>query len=138
METTAATARVLEAVDAMTETMVAAVSTLVQIPSVSGTDAENDAQHHMAMLMSEGGLETDLWQIDLAAMLAEPDFPGVEVERREAWGLVGRLPGAGDGASLMLNGHVDVVPIGDPQAWTFAAFDGAVREATCTAEARAT
>ena len=29
----------------------------------------------------------------LAELLAAPDFPGVEVERDEAWGLVGRLPG---------------------------------------------
>lgn len=121
--------RVLESVDAMTEVMISAVSTLVQIPSVSGTDEENVAQHHMATLMNEGGLETDLWQIDLPSTYAEPDFPGVEVERREAWGLVGRLPGtgSGDGPTLMLNGHVDVVPIGDPNAWTFPAFDGSIR-----------
>lgn len=111
----------------MTATMVAAVSELVRIPSVSGTDAENDAQHHVAALMSEGGLDTDLWQIDLDDMFANPDFPGVEVDRREAWGLVGRLPGTGDGPTLMLNGHVDVVPIGDPQAWTSPPFDGEVR-----------
>jgi len=126
METSIAEARVLEAVDGMTAVMVAAVSTLVQIPSVSGTDAENDAQHHMAALMSEGGLDTDLWQIDLDEMFAKPDFPGVEVDRREAWGLVGRLLGTGDGPTLMLNGHVDVVPIGDPQAWTSPPFDGEV------------
>ncbi len=111
----------------MTATMVAAVSELVRIPSVSGTDAENDAQHHVAALMSEGGLDTDLWQIDLDDMFANADFPGVEVDRREAWGLVGRLPGTGDGPTLMLNGHVDVVPIGDPQAWTSPPFDGEVK-----------
>ena len=128
METSAAAARVLASVDAMTESMVGEISTLVRIPSVSGTDAENEAQHHMAALMRDGGLDTDLWQIDLGAMFASPDFPGVEVDRREAWGLVGRLPGAGDGPTLMLNGHVDVVPIGDPAAWTFPPFDGAIRD----------
>ncbi|HEY4608559.1 MAG TPA: ArgE/DapE family deacylase [Ilumatobacteraceae bacterium] len=110
----------------MTAAMVDAVSALVQIPSVSGTDAENDAQHHVAGLMSAGGLDVDMWQIDLDEMFAKPEFPGVEVDRREAWGLVGRLPGAGDGPTLMLNGHVDVVPIGDPHAWTSPPFDGEV------------
>ena len=128
METSIEQARVLEAVDEMTAAMIAAVSALVRIPSVSGTDAENDAQHHVAALMSEGGLDTDLWQIDLDEMFANADFPGVEVDRREAWGLVGRLPGSGDGPTLMLNGHVDVVPIGDPQAWTSPPFDGEVRQ----------
>ncbi len=128
MEMSVASARVLQAVDEMTVTMIAAVSTLVQIPSISGTDAENDAQHHMSTLMDEGGLDTDRWRIDLDDMYAAPDFPGVEVERREAWGLVGRLPGAGDGPSLMLNGHVDVVPIGDPHVLMFPPFDGEVRQ----------
>jgi acetylornithine deacetylase len=126
IDTSIAEARVLEAVDGMTAVMVGAVSTLVQIPSVSGTDEENDAQHHMAALMSEGGLDIDLWEIDLDEMFARPEFPGVEVDRREAWGLVGRLPGTGDGPTLMLNGHVDVVPIGDPHAWTSPPFDGEV------------
>ncbi len=49
--------------------------------------------------------------------LAQPDFPGVEVDRREGWGVVGRLPGDGGGPSLMLNAHVDVVPPGDLDAW---------------------
>ena len=128
MEKSVAATRVLRAVDEMTATMLAAASALVRIPSVSGTDAENDAQHHMATLMEDGGLDTDRWPIDLAEMYASPGFPGVEVERSEAWGLVGRLPGTGDGPSLMLNGHVDVVPIGDPQAWEFAPFDGEIRQ----------
>jgi acetylornithine deacetylase len=33
-------------------------------------------------------------------------------------GLVGRLPGSGGGPCLMLNGHIDVVPPGDLNAWT--------------------
>ena len=128
MDLSVAAMRVMEAVDEMTATMIDAVATLVKIPSISGTDAENDAQHHMATLMEAGGLDTDRWQIDLPVMYASPQFPGVEVDRTEAWGLVGRLPGTGHGPSLMLNGHVDVVPIGDPDAWTFAPFDGDVRD----------
>jgi acetylornithine deacetylase len=50
----------------------------------------------------------------------------MEVDRREAWGLVGRLAGSGDGPTLMLNGHVDVVPTGDGAAWALPPF-GAVR-----------
>ncbi len=128
MKMSVACERVLEAVEELAATMIAGVSTLVQIPSISGSDAENDAQHHMATLLERGGLDVDRWQIDLNAIYNEPDFPGVEVERREAWGLVGRLAGSGDGPSLMLNGHVDVVPIGDPGAWTFPPFDGVIRQ----------
>lgn len=106
-------ARVLDAVEALREPMLAELATVVRIPSVDGTDAENDAQHYIAGRLGESGLEVDHWQLDLADLTGRADFPGMEVDRREAWGVVARLPGTGDGASLMLNGHIDVVPTGD-------------------------
>ena len=49
-------------------------------------------------------------------MRADADYPGEEVDRDEAWGVVG-VSGPGTPA-LILNGHVDVVPPGEPEAWT--------------------
>lgn len=105
--------------------MVELLAELVRIPSVSGSDAEVEIQDHLAGHFADAGLEVDLWPIDVAATLAAPDAPGVEVDRRAASGLVGRLPG-GVGPALMLNAHVDVVPPGDPSAWTRHPFSGAV------------
>lgn len=122
-------ARVLEQVDALAPAMTAELADLVRIPSVSGTDAENDAQHHLATRFAAAGLDVDRWRIDLAALTAHPDFPGMEVDRTEAWGVVARLPGTGDGPSLMLNGHVDVVPTGDPDAWADRPFSAEIRAA---------
>lgn len=107
--------------------MLALLAALVRMPSVSGSEVENGAQAELAARLSREGLETDHWQVPLEQVLAEPDFPGVEVERTEAWGLVGRLAGSGDGPSLMLNGHIDVVPPGDLATWTDAPFSGTVR-----------
>jgi hypothetical protein len=45
--------------------------------------------------------------LPLAELERAPDFPGVEVARQDAFGLVGRLKGRGGGPTLMLNGHVD-------------------------------
>ena len=111
-------ARVLGEIDARLPETFALLAELVRIPSVSGTDPEHEIQARLASELTEGGLEVDHWPIPLDALIAEPDFPGVEVERREAWGLVGRVPGSGGGDSLLLNGHVDVVPIGNPAAWS--------------------
>jgi acetylornithine deacetylase len=122
-----ATERVLESVDSMTDAMVGELQTVIGIPSVSGTDAENEAQHHMAALLTRGGLDVDHWPIDLPELRGRPDFPGMEVERSEAWGVVGRLPGTDNGASLMLNGHIDVVPVGNPDAWSDDPFGGEIR-----------
>jgi acetylornithine deacetylase len=121
-------ATVLQRLDELVPTMVQDVRDLVRIPSVGGTDAENDVQAAMARRFERGGLDVDHWRIDLDALTAHPDFPGVEVERREAWGVVGRLPGTGDGPTLLLDGHVDVVPTGDPDAWDDDPWSGALRE----------
>jgi acetylornithine deacetylase len=114
------TARVLAEVDARLPETFDLLAELVRIPSVSGTDPEHEIQARLARELAETGLEVDHWRIPLDELTAEPDFPGVEVERQEAWGLVGRLPGDGSdaGGSLLLNGHVDVVPIGNPAAWS--------------------
>ena len=120
-------ARVLGEIDARLPETFALLAELVRIPSVSGTDPEHEIQARLAVSSPRAGLEVDHWQIPLDELLAEPDFPGVEVERREAWGLVGRLPGSGGGDTLLLNGHVDVVPIGNPAAWSRPdAFSGEV------------
>lgn len=120
-------ARVLDRVDASAAEMTAWLQQLVRVPSVCGTDAENDAQDVVRAELDALGLEVDHWPIPLAELMAEADFPGMEVDRNEAWGLVGRLPGRGDGASLMLNGHVDVVPAGLSDTWPAGdAFSGQI------------
>ena len=113
-------ARVLDEVESGTTEMVALLAGLVATPSVGGTDAEHEIQARLAVELAADGLDVDHWPLPLAELFAEPDFPGVEVERSEAWGLVGRLAGdgSGEGRTLMLNGHVDVVPPGDPHAWS--------------------
>ncbi|HEX2417020.1 MAG TPA: ArgE/DapE family deacylase [Micromonosporaceae bacterium] len=98
-----------EAVDLLTE--------LVRIPSISGSDAEQEIQAWLADWLRREGLEVDHWPLPLPELTAEPEFPGMEVPRDAAWGLVARLPGTRDGRSLMFNGHVDVVPPGEPVTW---------------------
>lgn len=121
-------AAVLDRLEELVPTMIQDVRDLVRVPSVGGTDAENEAQEAMARRFERGGLEVDHWRIDLDATTSHPDFPGAEVERTEAWGLVGRLPGSGGGPTLLFDGHVDVVPTGDPDAWADDPFSGALRD----------
>lgn len=107
------------------DAMVEAACGLVRIPSWNGD--ESPAQHAVAELMSESGLDIDLWEIDLAEVQAHPHCSW-EIERSEALGLVGTLAGAGHGPTLLLNGHVDVVPPGDAALWTDLPFSGVVRD----------
>ena len=131
---TAASA-VIDAVDDCAAELVPWLAELVRCPSVGGTPEENDVQAWLAPQLAGLGLEVDHWPLPLAELSARPDFPGVEVDRSESWGLVGRLPGTepaartGDDAepadqaspaprSLMFNAHVDVVPPGSLDTWT--------------------
>ena len=109
--------RVLDYIDEHATEIVTDLAVLVRMPSVSGSDTEIEIQHLLSNRMITMDLDLDTWQIPLDETLAEPDFPGVEVDRSEAWGVVGRVAGRSDGPSLMLNAHVDVVPPGDMISW---------------------
>jgi acetylornithine deacetylase len=70
----------------------------------------------VARWFEEAGLEVDLWALDLDELRADADFPGTEAPRLEGHGLVGTAPGEGE-PGLVLQGHVDVVPVGDLANW---------------------
>ena len=133
--------RALEALDI--DGLVVLLRELIAIPSLDG--AESAAQRRVAAWMEAAGFAIDLWPIDLAELAAHPDWCH-EVDRDEALGLVGWIgepsadvvvaPAAGalgagaspTGRDLMLNGHIDVVPVGDEAAWTTPPWDPAVRD----------
>jgi acetylornithine deacetylase len=120
------------ALDALRDARAEATRTLtdlIRIPSVGGTAAESEIVHHVAALLRAEGVDCDLWPVPVAELAARADFPGMEVERTEAWGLVARIPGTDPGArSLMFNGHLDVVPPGDPGTWTSSPWSGDIRD----------
>jgi acetylornithine deacetylase len=98
--------------DALVESLIE----LVRIPSVGGSDAEIEVQEHTAELLTGLGTDVDRWDIDLEELRADPWFPGEEVDRSAAVGVVGTT--AGEGApALVLVGHQDVVPPGDVETW---------------------
>lgn len=115
--------RVVEAFDA--DALLADLDALVRIPSVGGQ--ERPAQQFMARLLGGIGFEVDEWAIDLASLRRSPHFCE-EIERVDALGVVGRLPGSASGRSLMLNGHVDVVGAGAPEEWTVPPWQLTVRD----------
>lgn len=114
--------RVVGAVDV--DGLVDALCDLISIESTGGR--ESPAQEHVAGLMREMGMEVDAWELDLDALSRDPAFC-VEVERDHAVGIVGRT-GAGRGRTLVLNGHVDVVPAGDLERWSSPPWRGTVRD----------
>lgn len=110
-------------VEVSRDRIVADLATLVAIPSIGGSKAEVDIQRGLAEKWRVEGWQVEEWSLDLAHLTRRPDFPGMEVERREARGVLMTWPGTGGGRRLLLNGHTDVVPPGDTAAWTSEPFE---------------
>lgn len=129
-------ARVLAAIDM--DGLLDTVSRLVAIPTDRGR--ETPAQERMAEWMAAAGMEVDVWEIDFEELAMHPRF-SIEIERGRSLGVVGSL-GGGDGSlggtdrrdgrspgrSLILNGHIDVVPAGDLSRWTVPPWQGTIRD----------
>ena len=97
--------------------LITELAELIAIPSVGGSAGEVTIQHHLAQRLSDLGLDVDLWPIDLDAVRAAAGYPGEEVAREAAWGLAASNR-PDDEPALILQGHVDVVPVGDLSAWS--------------------
>ena len=105
------------AVDAGFEEQLGLTAQLVRYPSVRGS--EHPAQDFLAAEMRRRGLATDRWQIDLDDIRHLPGFSPVHVNYENALNVVGSYrTESPKGHSLILNGHIDVVPAGPVEMWT--------------------
>ena len=100
------------------------LAALIRIPSLGGH--ESPAQEWVADRLGSLGMTIDQWTIDFEALQSHPAF-GMEVPRTTGVGVVGTL-GDADGPTLILNGHVDVAPIGDVTQWTANPWEATVRD----------
>jgi acetylornithine deacetylase len=98
---------------------------LVRMRSITGD--ERAIQGSLADWLEALGMTVEIFHPDPAAISLDPDWPGEEVARTMLPVVIGRAgrPGA---FRLVLSGHVDVVPAGDPATWTGDAFSGEVRD----------
>lgn len=95
---------------------------LVQEPSTRGN--ESGAQAVIVEKCRELGLEMDIWEIGGEGLLAHEAFCSDRKDFRGNPNAVGILRGTGGGKSMILNGHIDVVPAGDNNDWDLDPFSG--------------
>lgn len=99
---------------------------LVRHDSTLGNEA--GVQARMADAFEDAGLAVDAWTIDYAALKDLPGYSPVDWDAGDRPNVVGvHHVDRPAGRSLILNGHVDVVPAGPSDAWTRPPF-GAVIE----------
>ncbi len=112
-----AVAGALAHVEGHRDAIVALAQELVSIPTVNpkfesapGLNREAEAQAVIADRLRRAGMDVDVFD-------AFPDRPNV----------VGRLDGS-DERGLILNGHIDVVPVGDRDRWSVEPFTARVKD----------
>jgi acetylornithine deacetylase len=107
------------------ERMIADLRALVAIPSITGSETAVAAW--AAEALGELGLAVEVVTPDPATIRADPDWPGEEMPRADLPVVLGRAGRAG-GRRLILSGHLDVVPPGDPATWTADPWAGEIRD----------
>lgn len=121
VDTTIAT-RILDAVDRRFDEQIQFTSELTAFPSLRGQEAP--AQDFMARAYRERGLAVDRWKVNVADIENLPGFSPVTISYDDAWNVVGAHRAANPkGKSLILNGHIDVVPTGPLDMWTTPPFN---------------
>jgi acetylornithine deacetylase len=99
---------------------------LVRIPSVTGSE-EAVSDWLAGALRGIPGVAMERLAPDPAAIREDPDWPGEEMARTALPIVVGRLGRAG-GRRIVLVGHTDVVPPGDPASWSVDPWAGRVSD----------
>ena len=114
--------RILDAVDRRFDEQVSFLTELVSHPSTRGN--EQSAQQFMAEQLRDRGYETDVWNIDVRDIAELPGFSPVIGNYDDAINVVGVYkPESRRGRSLILNGHIDVVPTGPIDMWDTPPFE---------------
>lgn len=115
------------AVDRLFDRQVAFLTELTAHPSTRG--AERAVQDFVAQEMQARKYEVDQWQFSVEDLAHLPGFSPVIGTYEDAVNVVGtRRSSTRKGRSLILNGHVDVVPAGPFDMWESPPYQPAIRD----------
>ena len=100
---------------------------LVRFASLRGQEAP--AQEFMAQAFREAGFKVDQWKIEIQDLENLSGFSPQCTGFENAIGVVGtHAPSIPKGKSLILNGHIDVVPTGPLDMWTSPPFEPQIKD----------
>lgn len=108
--------RILETIEKERAGAVTFLQAMVAIPSVTGD--EGKVQKFLADHLRSMGLDVDIWDTDWEQLKKHPGYRPVARGYEGRPNIVARWKGTGGGRSLLLNGHTDVIPIGNRANWS--------------------
>ncbi|WP_336660978.1 ArgE/DapE family deacylase [Leucobacter sp. USHLN153] len=127
MISAALTQRIRAAVEAGFDEQLRATAELVAAPSLRAD--EEAAQDLIEARLSAFGLEVDRWKIASDELEAHPGYGPSTVDYTRMSNVVATYrPERETGRSLILNGHIDIVPEGPEAQWSRSPWDAEVRD----------
>jgi len=113
-----------ESINTKKEDYIQLLQKIIQQPSTTGNELE--AQNLVAERLKNLGLDVDVWIPDSEKLKESTFFNPRRDNYEDSPNVVGTLKGKENGRSLILNGHIDVVPAGDESKWTNNPYSGKV------------
>ncbi|GHU63126.1 acetylornithine deacetylase [Clostridia bacterium] len=107
--------RIWESVENNRADLIELTQKLISHYSISGS--EKEVQDYVAEFLTGLGFKLDIFEPDLSELIKRPTFYKTRDDYAGSPNVVGTLTGSGGGRSLILNGHIDVVPA-TREEWT--------------------
>ncbi|GAB3539194.1 ArgE/DapE family deacylase [Arthrobacter tecti] len=119
--------RITDAVDTAFDRQLEFTAELIRHPSLRA--AESSAQDLMFTELESRGLTMDRWALDGDALAGHVGYGPSTVAFEDLTNVVGTYrPQESRGRSLILNGHIDVVPTGPEDTWERSPWDAEIKD----------
>ncbi|HET7679264.1 MAG TPA: ArgE/DapE family deacylase [Xanthobacteraceae bacterium] len=118
--------KIIETIDANQDKAIKFLQDIVAIPSVTGD--EGKIQAFLADYLKKIGLDVDMWESDWESLKRHPGYIPVDRGYEGRPNIVAKWKGTGGGRSLLLNGHTDVIPVGNGEGWSDNPWSAKVEE----------
>lgn len=118
--------KILETIDQNRDKAIKFLQEMVSIPSVTGDEAA--IQEFLSGHMKGIGLDVDMWETDWEELKKHPGYRPVARGYKGRPNIVATFKGSGGGRSLLLNGHTDVIPVGDGEGWSVPPWSAEIKD----------
>jgi acetylornithine deacetylase len=118
--------KLLQRIDEEREEIIAFLRDLISFPSITGNEYE--IQQFIVEKLGNMGIEIDQWEPDHGELRKHPAYVAADRGYDKRPNVVGVHKGSGGGRSLLLNGHVDVIPPEPLDAWAHEPWAGDLQD----------
>jgi acetylornithine deacetylase len=118
--------KILDVIDKNQDAAVEFLRKMISIPSVTGDEAA--IQEFVGGYLDGIGLDVDSWDTDWDELKKHPGYRPVSRGYENRPNIVATLKGKGGGRSLLLNGHTDVIPVGNGEGWSDDPWSASIKD----------